>query len=272
MSQNQNYSEWELLQSVFETGHSKAVNAFFKNTPDYDFTNNRSKLKEACKIKNSDSAIIVLLRLWLFDITLQRSQALQTPIYGIPVQEFQRNVKFKPQVKLFFKEDFDKDIHDANSVLSEGEITFRLMDKSSDTISRKDAERLAKRIKDVLTKPVFVWSKGWYKCTYLDKNLGYDFRLLVKSKIEGERICKEILKIQNHSFEDDNFQFIDHKRTYPINPGTHRVYGRTVKKYRQRPRVDVRFKYAQLLIHGRQNAVNLVAHAGTRFRSVIHKF
>lgn len=264
------YSEWKLLLSLFENSHNKAVNSFFKNTPDYDFTNNRSKLKEGCKVKNNDNAIMVLLRLWLFEITLQRSQAIQTPIYGIPVQELQREIKFKPQVRLYFREPYDKDIHNTGISRVNGEITFRLANESSDTISRAKAEKLAREIKKQFAKPIFTWEKGWYKSTYLDLENGYDLRILVKSKTEGERIVKQILKIQNHNFDKDHFQFIEHDRTYPINPGTHRVYGQTVKKWRKRPRVSLKFSYAQLLVHGRIKPVNLVAIGG-RLQSVIEK-
>lgn len=266
------FNEWENLQDLVRKDHNRDVREYFKNQNDNDISTPKSRLKHTCLIKDEDTAAMTQLRMWLFEITVGRAQSIQRPVYGIPVQELQRITKFKPQIKLFFKEDFDKTIHDGTIPLAEGEITFRLMDKTSDNISRSDAERLAKRIRDELTKPPLTWGKGWYKCTYLDLEKGYDFRLFVKSKSEGERLIKEIVKIQSHSFDNNNFQFIDHDRNYPINPGTHRVYGRTVKKYRQRPRVDVKLRYAQLLIHGRQNAINLVAYRGSRFRSVIHKF
>lgn len=267
-----NFSEWENLQDLVRKDHNRDVQDYFKNQPDNDISTPKSRLKHTCLIKDEDTAVMTLMRMFYFQINVGKAQSIQAPIYGIPVQELQRDVKFKPQIKLFFKEDFDKDVHDGTVPLSEGEITFRLVNETSDTISRTKAESLAKKIRDEVTKPVLVWSKGWYKCTYLDRDLGYDFRLLVKSKAEGERVIKEVLKIQNHSFDLDYFQFIDHDRNYPINPGTHKVYGRTVKKNRQRPRVDVKFRYAQLLIWGQQNAINLVAYRGSRFRSVIYKF
>lgn len=112
------------------------------------------------------------------------------------------------------------------------------MDETSETISRTKAEQLAKAIKQEIATPVLLWEKGWFKSTYLDTERGDDLRLLVKSKIEGERIVKKLGKIPNHTFNSDYFQFVDHNRSYPINPGTHRVYGRTVKKFRTRPRAD----------------------------------
>jgi hypothetical protein len=192
-------------------------------------------------------------------------------VYGIPVQEFQRDIKYKPQVKLYFKEKFDSAGNDNRTSLSRAEITFRLMNETSETITRTKAEQLAKNIKREFGTPIFVWEKGWYKATYLDAVHGYDLRLLVKSKLEAIRIIKQVLQIQSHTYNNDYLQYVEHDRTYSLNPGTHRVYGNTVKKIVQRPRVDVRFKYAQLLIWGRVNPINLVATGDNKLCSVIER-
>lgn len=265
-----NFNEWENLQDVIKFHHNKLVKEYFKNQEDNNVETPKARLKYSCIIKDDDTSVITLLRMWLFEVTVGHAQALQTPIYGVPVQELQSNTKFKPQVKLYFKESFDEEIHGDGTPLAKSEITFRIMNETSETINRTRAESLARAIKNELAVPALVWEKGWYKYTYLDNEHGYDFRLLVKSKSEGERIVKKVLAIQNHSFNNDYFQYIDHERSYPINPGTHRVYGKTVKKFRQRPRADVKFRYAQLFIWGQTKPVNLVS-VGGRFQSVIEK-
>jgi hypothetical protein len=265
-----NFSEWENLQNLIRLEHNKAVRNYFKNQPDDDVSTPKSRLKHSCLIKDDDTSTMTLIRLWLFEITIGHAQALQTPVYGMPVQEFQVDRKYKPQIKLYFKEPWDDEVHSDGTPQSRAEIGFRLMDESSETISRTKAETLAKAIKSTFAVPIFTWEKGWYKATYLDEEYGYDFRLLVKSKAEGERVIRQVLNIQNHAFNNDYFQYIDHERTYPINPGTHRVYGKQVKKFRQRPRVDVKFSYAQLLIWGRIRPVNLVA-VNSRLQSVIER-
>lgn len=264
------FSEFEHLQDLVRKEHNKAVRAYFKNQADNDISTPKAGLKHACLIKDEDSAAMTQLRLWLFEVTIGRMQAIQTPVYGVPVQELQSVAKFKPQIKLYFKEPYSSELHQDGTPQSSGEITFRLMNETSETITRTKAEQLARAIKQELAIPIFTWEKGWFKATYLEPEKGYDLRILVKSQAEGERVIRKILGIQNHSFNSDYFQFIEHKRTYPINPGTHRVYGRTVKKFRTRPRVDVKFRYAQLLIHGQLNPVNLVS-VGGRFRSVIER-
>ncbi|WP_235526566.1 hypothetical protein [Nostoc piscinale] len=145
------------------------------------------------------------------------------------------------------------------------------MNESSETITRSDAERLAREIKTVFATPPFTWNKGKFKCTYTDKERGYELKLLVTSKAEGERIIKAVLSIQNHPFDRDYLQYIDNDRVYSSTPGTHRVYGRTVKKFVRRRTADVKFRFAQLLIWGQQNPVNLVSVSGTRLRSVIER-
>lgn len=267
----QGFNEFNYLKDLVKKEHNKAVRAWFNNQKDDDLSTPKSGLKHACLIKDNDSGLIIQMRLWLFEFTVGHAQAIQTPVYGVPVQELQSNVKFKPQIKLFFKEDYDKESHDVQKLSRlEGEITFRLVNESSSTISRTEAERFAREIKNAFAKPVFTWEKGWFKCTYLDIEKGYDLRLLVKSKTEGERVVKQVLGIQNHAFERENFQFVDHDKSYPINPGTHRVYGKMLKKPTQRRRADVKFRYAQLLIWGQPNPVNLVS-VGGRFKQVIER-
>jgi hypothetical protein len=173
-------------------------------------------------------------------------------------------------VRLVLKKDFDPEEDTEGYNPHESEITFRLMDEDSSTISRAKAERLARDIKRELTNPAMVWEKGWYKSTYFDNERGYDLRIFNKSRAEGEKVIRQVLSIQDDAFDSQFYQFIDHDKTFSINSGTHRVYGQTRKKPRWRPRVDVKFRYAQLLIWGRQKPVNLVEN-GSSLRSVIER-
>ncbi|MBD2776226.1 hypothetical protein, partial [Iningainema tapete] len=236
------FNEWTNLRDLVKLEHNKAVKSYFKNQPDDDVSTSKSRLKHSCVIKDNDTVDMLILRMWLFEVTCGHTQAIQRPVYGIPVQEAQSEWKFKPQIKLHFLEAWDKETHEiAGLPQLEGEIGFRLMDESSESITRAKAEILAKKIKQEFASPVFIWEKGWYKATYLDSEKGYDFRLFVKSKVEGERIVKQVLNIQNHTFNKDFFQFVEHDRTYPTNPGTHKVYGKTIKKPIKRRRADVKF-------------------------------
>ncbi|WP_445626633.1 hypothetical protein [Nostoc sp. DSM 114167] len=265
------FSEWENLQDLVRLDHNKAVTSYFKNQEDNDISTPKARLKHTCLIKDEDTATMTLMRMWLFEVTCGHAQALQRPVYGVPVYDAQTDRTFKPQIKLYFLEAYDHETHGDGLPQLEGEITFRLMTESSETISRSDAERLARNIKNIFATPPLVWSKGHFKATYTDETRGYNLRLLVSSKAEAESTIRSILEIQEHPFERDFFQYIENDRTYSLSPGTHRVYSRTVKKPIKRRRADVKFRYAQLLIWGQPNPVNLVSVGGTRLRSVIER-
>lgn len=265
-----NFSEWEHLQNHIQTLHNRRVQQFFRRQPDDDISTPKSALKHACLIKDNDTAQIVLMRQWLFEVTAGHAASLHPPIYGIPLTDYEPDRKFKPQVKLMFGGLDPGNTNGTNrNALITGEITFRLMNETSESINRSKAVTLALNIKQEFTRPqLFTWRKGWFKATYQDLERGYDLRLLVRDELAAKDLCRKVVGIQNHPFDEDFFQFVLHDRNYPTDPGTHRVYGQTIKKPRRRPRVDVQFRYAQLLIWGRGKAVNLVDTTG-RLRQAI---
>lgn len=263
-----NFDEWEYLQDTVRQWHNKGVEKWFKNQPDDDISTPKRGLKHACKMKDSDTSTMMMIRMWLFEVTAGHAQSLQTPVYGIPVTELQREFKFRPQIKLYFKEPYDFNKHGDGTEQVRGEISFRIMNKTADTISRADAVEYAKEIKNEFATPPLIWKKGKYKCTYIDVENGYDLRLLCVSKSEGISTVQSVLKILDKTYSDNNFQFIENTKEYPAEPGTHRVYGRTVKKFRQRPTADVKFTHAQLIIPGQVKPVNLVGLNG-RLKSAI---
>lgn len=264
----ENFNEWEHLQDTVRLWHNKAVNKWFKNQPENDISTPKRALRHACTMKDGDTSTMTMMRLWLFEVTAGHAQSLQTPIYGIPVQEYQRDSKFKPQIKLYFKESYNFEKHGDGTEQVRGEIGFRIMNRAADTISRADAEQYALEIKNEFATPPLIWKKGKYKCTYLDLDNGFDLRLLCTSKAEGQSTVQSVLRILDKTFSDNNFQFIENTKEFPTNPGTHRVYGRTVKKFRQRPTADVKFTHAQLIIPGQVKPVNLVSVNG-RLRNAI---
>ncbi|MEA5601076.1 hypothetical protein [Nostoc sp. UHCC 0252] len=266
-----NFSPVEHLHDLIRREHNKRVNAWFKNQRKDSLETPKENAYQACLIRDEDDANTMLLRKLFFEFDVGQAQALQAPIYGIPVPEHQRDIKYKPQVKLHFQERLTVSSPGDRTRGARQEITFRLMNESSDTISRADAERLATAIKRDLTKPLLIIEKGKYKATYLDDEHGYDFRLLVENEAEGIRVIKKILEIQGHSYNDDYFQFVKNNRTYSMTPGTHRVYGQTINKPVLRPTVPVRFRYAQLLIYGRSAHINLVAMSDVNLKSVIER-
>ncbi|HYW21554.1 MAG TPA: hypothetical protein VE956_20075 [Nodularia sp. (in: cyanobacteria)] len=212
---------------------------------------------------------MVLLRKLFFEFDCGHTQSLQAPIYGIPVAEFQRDVTFKPQVKLVFRERYPTGA--ARTAPGRGEITFRLMNETASTYTETKAKALARAIKQEFATPLFVWEKGKYYYHYRDAEKGYHLRLLVNAKSEGERIAKKVLSIQNHTFSAQFVDFVDNDKVFPANPGTQLVYGKQVGIPRKRPSVDVRFRHAQLLLNGRLAAINLVSTQESALKSVLER-
>lgn len=265
-----NFNAWEQLQDTVRLWHNKAVSKYFKNTKIDSLETPKESLRVACTMRDGDTATMTMMRMWLFEITAGHAQSLQAPIYGIPVTEHQRNVEFKPQVKLYFRERLSPTATDRLSPAT-GEITFRLMHETGATYSRTKAEEMARDVKREFGNPIFVWEKGAYYYYYRDFERGYDLRLLVKSKTEGERVTRAVLAIQGHSFSDDNCDYTENTRAYPMNPGNQIIYGQSVPKPVKRPRVEVRFRYAQLLLHGRLKVINLVATPEAALKQVIER-
>ena len=258
MSLPTDFNEYEHLQDMIRRHHNTAVNEWFKNQSDNDVSTPKAALKHACKIKDNDTATMTAIRLWLFEVTTGHASSLHPPIYGIPALEYQREVTFSPQVRLFFKERYSSSVDRVNRVT--GKLSFRLMAESSESYTRAKAELLAKDIKrEFCTPTLFEWGKGSKLYYYRDHNKGYDLRILCKTKAEGERVAKTVLAVQGHTLESDYVTFSESEATYPSNPGTHRVYGQTVKKFVKRPTTDVRFRHAQLFLHGRTKIINLVS-------------
>lgn len=265
-----NFNEWEHLQDSIRLQHNKLVRQYFKNQADDDISTPKASLKHACVLKDSDTVAMTQLRLWLFEITCGHAQSLQAPIYGIPVTEHQRNITFLPQVRLYFKERINPTATQRVNPVP-GEITFRLVGETSASMTRTKAEVLARAIKQEFASPIFVWEKGHYCYYYRDFEHGYDLRLNVTSKQEGERVTRAVLGIQNHTFNDDYSDYTTNTRTYSETPGKMTVYGSQVDKPIKRPRADVRFRYAQMALHGRLKIINLVATPESALKQVIER-
>lgn len=259
-----NFSEWEHLQGQILRMHNRMVRDWFSDAPDDDISTPRGSLKRACLIQDNDPIALVNLRIWLFEVTFGRLASTQTPVYGMPVTEYQQQVTFRPQVKLIFYEDL-QDVETGYRPI-EGEITFRLTNQTSETITETDARSLATKIRsEFASGSLFRWHRGRHKCTYTDKENGYELKLHVFSQDEGEEIVRKVLSIRNKTPDWKFFNYIETKDAsakFPTLPGTQRVYGETVKKPRRRPVGWIRFRKAQLLIWGRNKAITLLDSTG----------
>ena len=122
----QNFSEWEHLQNQVQRHHNKLVQKYFKNQQDDSIGTPKESLKHACRIKDEDTAIMTLMRLWLFEVTVGHAQSLHPVMIGIPLLDWIRETRYKPQIKLYFREIYDHQKHGIEGLRQvTGEISFR---------------------------------------------------------------------------------------------------------------------------------------------------
>ena len=268
MTLSEKTSAWKHVQDVLIKVQNRIVKEEFSDVGDDNWQENigtpRDSLRLACTLKKSDSSILTLLRLWLFYICLRKAQDLQAPVYGLPIDVFQEEVKFRPQIKLYFSQDRNAVPDGLTPVQSE--ITFRLPDETSSSMTETKAKALGQEIKNLFGSggDGFVWTKGKLKITYLDPEHGYDFRINTNSKTEGEELIKKVLQIKNHTFIDDKLNVVTPNKNSINNPTqTMLVYEKQRRVHRWRPTANVRFRWASLHLHNLSKPVVICDITGT---------
>jgi hypothetical protein len=224
----------------------------------------RGAMLRALLHEDSDPITTTLLRMFLYYFTYGKAQMMQTPVFGIPVNSYDTNITYKPQIKLYFRQN-SRDVEE-NKTAVEGELTFRLINDTTTTISNTEVDRYAQRIATNFAKPTrFIWQKGKHRFTYADRAKGYQLSVNVISETEGKRVVEQILDIQQHT---PNWKYAKYIETvepnerYPEQPSTQTILGKSRRKPRQRPREDVKFVRASLLIPGLPSPITLVDTTG----------
>lgn len=257
------FSSWEHLQTVLMSVYNRTVREEFADLGEDwepEIGTPRGSLRTACTIRDDDSLPQSLMRMMLFYFSLRKAADLQAPIYGVPVTSYQESRKFHPQIQLYFQEDVN-DVEQGYSPVT-GELSFRLMQESAETLTEVELQTYANRIRsNFAAAGGFVWRKGKLMAAYTDRRRGYQLQLLVRSEAEARRLVEQVLDLQGHT-PDWKFlnlsENVEAAARYPTVPPTERILGRSRRMPRQRPIADVRFIYALCHVHGLPNPVVLV--------------
>lgn len=262
--------DWEQLQDVLQWLHNRRVIEEFRDlTPDdqewvASLSTPRARLRWASTIKEDDSAIMVLNRMFLFYILMGGAAAMQTPMYTIPVTGFQEAKKFQPQIQLEFSEDLNE-IQPGYKAVT-GVISFRLARETSESITRADVERYAMRVRTLFgATNGFLWHKGKSMASYTDREKGYKLQLLVRNETEARRVIEKVLEVQDHTPDWSKLNISKNEletERFPPVPERRFILGESRRQPRQRPTASVRFKRAFLHIWGLQNPITLVDMTG----------
>ncbi|MEG4807933.1 hypothetical protein QUA82_09910 [Microcoleus sp. F8-D3] len=144
----------------------------------------------------------------------------------------------------------------------ESEMSFKLMDKQeyeglipgSELISLADIKKYANAVGRIFNsnqdKPYQI-QRGRGSYTYNNWNLGYHLWLLANSASEAERVFKDVLKIQNHTF-NEIYMGVGASRNpakkYPITPPTKKVLNEDKALPNQRQTGIVTFRWAKIVL------------------------
>lgn len=260
------FSAQEHLQDTIRKWINREVRNYFSDvggdTWDPDIVSPRASLRVACTHSDTDSLIMTQLRWQLFERI--RRQAFDMPYFGIPIVGFNEARKFKPQIMLYFQEDL-QDVEPGFSPVT-GEVSFRLMDYESDTITPPIAQTLANRIANNLgLGGGFVWRKGRTMCSYTDRPRGYQLQILARDDNAARSLITQVLDIQNHAPNWSRLNVSENQNEverFPVIPPNERIYGEIRRTPRARPIADVRFQFAVLNVHGLQNPIPLYDRSG----------
>lgn len=255
---------WENLKSFLRKTYNKEVNEWFSDVPDDapDNSSSRKQTKRACLILAKETQSLALLKMMTFRYVCQQVH-LRPDVFGINFDNYNQDVSFRPQVRLYFKQDNAATADGRRPV--EGEITFRLPNETSASITKTNAKILALKIKaEFATGNGYVWKKGKWKLCYKDLEHGIDSRILAISEVEGIEVIKKVLDVVGAVYDVDKLSVIEPKRSSENNPAsTELIYGKSQKKSRWRPTANIRFQYAVLTISKLQYRIILVDRSKT---------
>ena len=261
------FSDIEHLQLVIRRYLNKQIREDFRDifnggeTWEPEVGTTRGAMLRALLHEDSDPIHVTATRMMLYYFTYNKAQNLQAPIYGMPVIEYDRSYKYRPQIHLNF---YQSRINIASSTNTDGisskpvesTISFRLMNETSESLTIAELERYANRIKASFgINGGYRWQKGRIRVNYYDREKGYRLSLLSRSKADGKALVEQVLDIQQHIPDWSKMTTTENEeplQAYPDipSPRTRRILGKTVENPYERPVVDVRYRYSTVHIHG----------------------
>lgn len=263
MTLPEGFSEWEHLQSTVTRFFNKLVREEFSElgdeTWDPDISIPRGSLRHACTIKDDDTNAMLILRYLLFYITLRKARDMQQIVVGNPKGAVDAGRRYRPQVGFYFRED-EADV-DAEYEPIAGQISYRLIDETSETVTQTELNSLAARIKaEFGTGQGYVWKKGKDMGTYRDYAKGYDFRILCRTETDAKELISKVLDTNN---DNPDWKYFHYKvadqptSAYPTIPDNQSILGKITKEPRKRPIANVRFQYSYLNLWGKTKPIYL---------------
>lgn len=233
MALPENFNSWKHLQDTLRKVHNRLVKDEFSDVEDEpDLNVPRSSLKLACTMQDSDTSDMTVARMLFFLFEYGWAYEQLEPYYGLPTEEVQSNLKFRPILILRFKEDASDAFENGYYPLK-STVKIRLVKETSTTLTRTECLRLAERVKaELCSGNGFKFKRGKELYTYKDVEHGLDYQLYVWDKATAKDViekCNSVLELP-HNWSN-LFSHVPEEPTenYPTNPGTQRILGEQEK-------------------------------------------
>jgi hypothetical protein len=262
---------WALQRKLMRApniGFNAEVYRWFKDLDDVPSVS-RTALRDSLLIQPKESRTSALFKVQYFRDFVQKVHN-RVNIIGVPKEKFDVTIelKYKPIVQLYFQQDKAAVSPDYAPITAE--ISFRLMDESTETITQANITALANKIRtEFATGAGYTFNKGKYIATYYDKPQGYYLRIYVLNDAEGVEVVRKVLSIRNHTYNEEFFRITEPKKNSVNTTSNQTILGKIYKEPRWRPTATVRFQWASLILHTVPDPIFLVDRTFSRYRPVI---
>jgi hypothetical protein len=270
-----NFSSVEHLQDVTKNILNKRVRAHFRDVGPDDWVPNletdRGQLRIACTHLETDTINETITRLLLFNIEVGSAFGNLAPFYGMPIATYQESIIYKPQIQLHFTESPESAAR-YKRVPVRSEISFRLMNESSTSLTQAEVERLALKVRDLFAKPTpFKFQRGRTKFSYREPEKGYHFVVSSYDEENARKLIEQVLDIQGHTPNWENLTDSESRKNWDKTE-YQQILGKRQIVPRKRPVAVVTFRKAELKIHGLPKDIMLVAAHQINDKTAIYYF
>lgn len=258
-----NFSPVEQFQDVNKRLWNKLVREYFRDITglenDLDLTTPRQALLKACLHLEDDPLPLTIGRMLLFLNATNWLKNQTSYIFGQVVEQIDESVEYRPKIVLYFRED-EEDAEPGYQPLPL-EISFRLMDETSTSITKNKLIAIGNKIKTAFgTGQGYVHRKGRRIAYYNDKLNGCKFQVHCREEQDGKNLIREALSIIDKTIDETklNYNKIDNEAdAFPYNPGFHNVLGKRIEKPRRRVITNVRFRYSYVKLWSKGQPIYL---------------
>jgi|GEM_PF-3491332 len=261
------------IQSFLVNRFNQQVTQHFSDLPTYDPTqpvsteNSRAMARQVCLHTPTDSALVSLLRLLIYELEVNPQVYDQIVQHEAAVTDRSN----KPEIRLYFKE-LLSEVEPGYDQLA-CQTSFRLMNETQQSLTKTVQLSYAQKIQTQFARPtVYTRKAGQTMYSYADWDIGVQFQLLLRSDTDAEDLVTRLLAIQGETIDLALLNVSQNKNptvAYPTIPPTTTIAGKTYKQKRVRPTWIGNYQYATLRIPGLSSVIVLHDSTGAKKNALL---